>query len=545
MDKLVTALAVGLLSIAAASPAATLIVTSAADGGSGSLRSAVGHANDGDTIVFDPSLNGSTLTLTRGEIAVKNSIDIEGPGPALLAVSGGDATRIFNLAQAGIRVTIAGLTLTHGLGSGAQGGGAILSSSASLALSNAVLSYNRVLYAASGQWAEGGAISQNDSASLVAANTRFLFNAAVGGPGGFGAVGGAIASDKNSSLVLTGCLFQSNLARGGDGAIVTGDNYVRGGISAGGAIMSGKGGTLEIASSVFDGNQSIGGSGGSVATLSSAAPFYALGTSEGGAIDNHNDSVMTITASTFTHNLGQGGSNNTGGPSGFGFLGVALGGAINNQGTATITGSLFDDNSAVGGGGNGGAGQAFYGQGAGGAIFSWPNAGPGDMVAVDVTFSDNAAAGGAGNAPAPRLFSGEGMGGAIAVFLGASTTLHGGSLVGNAATGGSGPGVGGAIANTTGSTVLVDGSALQSNTAGGGAGGWGGAVWNDGPSVVPFNAGVLTALSIRNASITGNTAATDGGGVYATPGGSGCASGSTISGNAPDNLGGQQLQPCL
>src|SRR5436189_4376466 len=58
----------------------TLTVLNALDSGAGSLRYAVGHSRDGDTIVFDSGLNGQTITLTSGALVVKNSLDIEGPG---------------------------------------------------------------------------------------------------------------------------------------------------------------------------------------------------------------------------------------------------------------------------------------------------------------------------------------------------------------------------------------------------------------------------------------------------------------------------------
>src|SRR6266446_4807987 len=58
----------------------TLTVLNNHDGGAGSLRDAIGHAKDGDTIVFAPSLNGQTIALTSDELAIKKSLDIEGPG---------------------------------------------------------------------------------------------------------------------------------------------------------------------------------------------------------------------------------------------------------------------------------------------------------------------------------------------------------------------------------------------------------------------------------------------------------------------------------
>src|SRR6516162_6847721 len=94
----------------AAAQAATLTVTNSSDSGSGSLRNAVSHAKDGDTIVFDASLAGQTIALTSGEIAIKNSIDIEGPGADSLSVRGNDSSRIFNMGE-GVSAKIAGLTL--------------------------------------------------------------------------------------------------------------------------------------------------------------------------------------------------------------------------------------------------------------------------------------------------------------------------------------------------------------------------------------------------------------------------------------------------
>src|SRR5438874_2004766 len=52
----------------------TLAVLNSLDRGAGSLRDAIGHARDGDTIVFDPSLAGQTITLTSGTLVMKKSL---------------------------------------------------------------------------------------------------------------------------------------------------------------------------------------------------------------------------------------------------------------------------------------------------------------------------------------------------------------------------------------------------------------------------------------------------------------------------------------
>jgi hypothetical protein len=102
----------------------TLTVTNALDSGAGSLRDAIKNANRGDTIVFASSLNGQTITLTSGQLAISKSLDIEGPGPHLLVISGNNASRVFDISQnqKPVAVTIAGLTIENGMDSGGDGG---------------------------------------------------------------------------------------------------------------------------------------------------------------------------------------------------------------------------------------------------------------------------------------------------------------------------------------------------------------------------------------------------------------------------------------
>src|SRR6516165_1256760 len=58
----------------------TWTVTNPADSGDGSLRAVIAAAQSGDQILFDPSLQGQTITLTSGELAITQGLDIEGPG---------------------------------------------------------------------------------------------------------------------------------------------------------------------------------------------------------------------------------------------------------------------------------------------------------------------------------------------------------------------------------------------------------------------------------------------------------------------------------
>ncbi|HKB39734.1 MAG TPA: hypothetical protein VKD72_25080, partial [Gemmataceae bacterium] len=99
----------------------TLTVTSALDDGSaGTLRAQVAAAAAGDVIVFDPSLNGQTITLTQGEINIAQDLVIQGPGAGQLTISGNNASRIFNIDGPGVlNVAIGGLTLSGGNGTDA------------------------------------------------------------------------------------------------------------------------------------------------------------------------------------------------------------------------------------------------------------------------------------------------------------------------------------------------------------------------------------------------------------------------------------------
>src|SRR5262245_28675487 len=57
----------------------TLTVLNNADSGLGSLRDTIAAAQNGDTIIFDPSLDGQTISLTSGELAINQSLSIRGP----------------------------------------------------------------------------------------------------------------------------------------------------------------------------------------------------------------------------------------------------------------------------------------------------------------------------------------------------------------------------------------------------------------------------------------------------------------------------------
>jgi hypothetical protein len=584
--RIIAAVLPAMIALAAAADAATLTVTSASDSGAGSLRDTIAAASAGDKIVFDARLTGRTITLTSGEIAIAKSLDIEGPGPSLLALSGNDASRIFNVGSVScgtivtdtIQVTIAGLTLTHGRARAPVGGGAVLSANSTTILHNDVFSFNMngwdaeppagfctcELFNAGGfRPAVGGAVSSiglspaNDCykgsiATLIVSDCSFLHNLVKGPPAEFGAEGGAICNHAGVATV-TGCLFFENQSLSGDGGDAT--------FAMGGAIVTRSPPTgsssLTVADCTFVGNLVRGGDGGT----------DGAGGAYGGALINHDTSTLTLSRSLFLDNQAIGGSNNAGPASGFDEVGIGDGGAIENDGVATITDCVFDHNRARGGEGNrGGGGDVLVGHGTGGAIFniSVGDAGyPGILTLSNVAFIDNEALGGANSTGGGALsgIAGDALGGAIANRAGATVTASDTSFSGNRAIGGTrapgGPaadGVGGAIASYLGSAATLSHCTLLRDQAMGGApggNGLGGGIFNEGISLWGATLGTPSMLGLCGSSITLNLAiagarggSADGGGVFLTSGGVACSDATVIAGNAPDDISGTWSAGC-
>src|SRR6516165_3699459 len=78
----------------------TLTVTNNLDSGAGSLRADIAAAQSGDTINFAPRLDGQTITLTSGYLAISNNLTIQGPGASLLTISGNHLSQVFHVTGA-------------------------------------------------------------------------------------------------------------------------------------------------------------------------------------------------------------------------------------------------------------------------------------------------------------------------------------------------------------------------------------------------------------------------------------------------------------
>jgi hypothetical protein len=187
------------LSGATAATAATILVTSTADSGVGSLRNAINNASDGDVIRFDPTVNWTERVVTLSSyIWIYTTLSIEGNGVTL---SGNNLCGILEVGYSNYSptVNVSRVHFTNG-NVGSYAGGAIYMYHGLLNLQSCIFSNNTALY--SGSYGGGGAI-HNEYGTLNVSGCTFYNNVAYRG--------GAI-SLHSGSAVLIGNLFYGNTA---------------------------------------------------------------------------------------------------------------------------------------------------------------------------------------------------------------------------------------------------------------------------------------------------------------------------------------------
>ena len=293
--KLHQALLLVALLAAQTAGAATLTVTSTADTGPGSLRTALKNARSGETIKFSLPAP-ATITLTSGELLVSKNLNILGPGAGYLAISGNGASRVFHVGSRAT-VTITGLTIANGQVTGIGGG--IYNDHATLTVSNCVLAGNAAISKYNGLGGGGifnDASGMSGSSTLAVVNCTFSGNYAVNISSGGGIYNNASSSGR-ATLTVANCLFSNNSA-----------TY------HGGAIMSvGTGATATIVNSTFTGNTVTGSarSGGALANaqgtmtvLNCTLSGNSAG-SRGGGIYSY-AGALTVTSSTLSANTATG-----------------------------------------------------------------------------------------------------------------------------------------------------------------------------------------------------------------------------------------------
>lgn len=232
---------------------ATFTVTTSADvvnagDGALSLREAVQQANaaaGADTILFAASLEGGTLTLGQGQLALRHDTAIDGDrdddGTAV-TVSAGDASRVLAVEDAA-RVELRDLTLADGRVLDEPGAGVRVGTYGSLRLENST-----VIGCDAGESAlafgTGGGIYLASGSRLDMADSVVTGNTAYG-------TGGGIAMAPRSTAYLEACVVSGNGALYGAGIDTQGFLDVDGSAILGNGVYTynndtGRGGGLRI-----------------------------------------------------------------------------------------------------------------------------------------------------------------------------------------------------------------------------------------------------------------------------------------------------------
>ena len=502
------------------------------------LRSALQAANaslSADVIILPSGVINLTIlgsgenNAARGDFDIKRSVTIKGAGAGKTIIDGHIQDRIFDVL--GGTVTISGMTLQHGAGSG--GGGGLLNEGGKVTLAGITFQSNFAegedgknglpgaggtstgVIGQSGQDggdARGGGV-MNASGSLTIKDSTFSGNIAIagaGGDGGIGAFGEGLAgssgkvgqsgtgglggaggnggdglgagvyNEKGASLTLLNTLFFQNSALGGRAGV--GGNGNIGGAGAGGNENDGVG----VGGTGSGGSGGAGGDGGTAA----GGGLYNLGTLIFG------DHQTGFTGNSITSGLGGDG----------GAGGDGVGGTGGN--------GLSEDSGGAGGDGFGGSGGSggHGGTARGGCIF---NAGSisGSGVTI-LSNSVNASVGGSGGAGGTGK---AGAGGTNSNVQGHSGGAGGGAIGGSGGNGGiGGLAEGGGLFNAAGAIFILTAeknvtrqpvSNFITNEVRAGAGGAGG----------------LAGAAIAGLGGSGGAAGTGGAGGLATAGDGGAA----------------------
>ena len=238
--------------------AATITVSNTADSGAGSLRQAVADANGtpaDDTINFaipltDPNCDASgvcTITLTGGVItfpAAGGSLTISNQtGASKLLISGNNASRIFE-GGIGANLTLDGVTITRGVGSGSMGGsafGVVRIFRGTLTVTNSVFTQN------------------NGSPAVISVSAI--------GPTGVLNLSNTTVSNNTGM----GILLSNEVTNGGTANIVNSTISNNIATSSGGGMFF-VGDQLRITNSTFNGNSGTQGGGLLISTVGGAPP---------------------------------------------------------------------------------------------------------------------------------------------------------------------------------------------------------------------------------------------------------------------------------
>lgn len=254
-----------------------------------SLDAVAGEVGPGtvDTITFDPSLNGMTITLSGASLTITDHLTISDGNSSPITVDANGNSRVFEIGAGAGHVTISDITITGG--TAVSGGGVLISAGESLTLSQVTVTSNTANGNAAG---DGGGGIYNDGGSLIVSDSTISGNRAVRAGGGIESSGSVDLSNVS--------LTDNNAGTSGGGLHVTGaaaTTVVGGTVSGNSAAEEGGG--------LWNGTGMMTISGGTVIQDNSAA---GSGSDQGGGGVFNAGGTVSISGATISNNLASGGT---------------------------------------------------------------------------------------------------------------------------------------------------------------------------------------------------------------------------------------------
>jgi filamentous hemagglutinin family protein len=221
-----------------------------------SLREAIAFVDTNGTINFAPALAGGTIVLTQGELVLSRSTTINGAGVSNLSISGNNTNRVFSITAGNI--ILDSLTITGGNAIINVGGGISQTGTSNLTIRNSTIFGNT----ASGN---GGGIDVNPAPGGF---TSTIINSTISGNTA-GDRGGGISLGSNANVNFTNSTLTQNTARFVGGGI---NNSFGGTVNLSNTIVAGNinANSPDISGSITSqGNNLVGNTTGSTGLIAS------------------------------------------------------------------------------------------------------------------------------------------------------------------------------------------------------------------------------------------------------------------------------------
>ena len=353
------------VAVTVASHAASFQVTNTLDASLGSLRWAISNANataGADTIICTNLLG--RISLESPLPPITGATTILGPGASLLAISGSNLFRVFEIAG-GTTVSITGVTISDGYVT--NGGGAGILNAGNLTLIGCAVAGNRSVSV------PGGGLLNRGKLMLVSSELASNIAGGAGIPFGTYTTFGDLRGIGGGLYLESGTVIISNCVVIGNQAIGTWGFLSSGGALGGGVFV--QGGQLSITGTTVSGNLAVGGYGGSDYLL--VGRRGANGFGGGICVQTNAPAAQLMVNCTVSGNRSQGGDGggggHYGGDGGNGYGGGIVAG-VSNVSLANCT--VYQNIAAGGTGGPGGTVYPYHsgypGSGSGAGIYSFP-----------------------------------------------------------------------------------------------------------------------------------------------------------------------------